>query len=175
MRPEESFIGQPVKSLQTMLRVIGRAEHRDVTAIPDGIYSRQTAAAVANFQRSHGLHPTGISDRETWDEVVVAYEEAEPLVGSAQAVQVTMPQCCCYQDGDKGPWIMLAQCMFYILSGHYCFCTKPTISGIMDAETSGCCREFQKLCALPETGNLDRITWKHLSLQFSLAACGNKT
>lgn len=171
MRPEESLIGQPVRSLQTMLRVIGRAEHRDIIAIPDGIYSRQTAAAVANFQRNHGLHPTGISDRETWDEVVIAYEEAEPLVGSAQAVQVTMPQCCCYQDGDKGPWIMLAQCMLCTLSGYYHFGNSVPVTGCMDAETGSCCKAFQRLCGLPETGTIDRTTWKHLSLQFSLAAC----
>ena len=49
MRPVESFVGQPIRSLQTMLRVIAQndAAHPDV--IPDGIYGPETVAAVSAF------------------------------------------------------------------------------------------------------------------------------
>ena len=38
MRPAESFIEQPVRSLQTMLRVLAEDDQRLPTVVPDGIY-----------------------------------------------------------------------------------------------------------------------------------------
>ena len=44
MRPPESFIGQPIRSLQTMLRVIAEDQPGHVRIIPDGIYGSDDAA-----------------------------------------------------------------------------------------------------------------------------------
>ena len=46
MRPAESFVAQPVRSLQTMLRVIAEADRTLPTVIPDGIYGQETITAV---------------------------------------------------------------------------------------------------------------------------------
>ena len=46
MRPGESFVGQPIRSLQTMLRVLGESDRKYQRLIPDGIYGPQTIAAV---------------------------------------------------------------------------------------------------------------------------------
>ena len=35
MRPTESFIGQPIRSLQTMLRVLAEENPRYIRVIPD--------------------------------------------------------------------------------------------------------------------------------------------
>ena len=51
MRPPESFVVQPVRSLQTMLRVISGRYTELPTIIPDGIYGPQTMTAVTAFQR----------------------------------------------------------------------------------------------------------------------------
>ena len=47
MRPPESFIEQPVRSLQTMLRVIAEDDDRFPTVVPDGIYGPTTMQAVS--------------------------------------------------------------------------------------------------------------------------------
>ena len=47
MRPDESFVGQPVRSLQTMLRTLAEADDRYNSVIPDGVYGPQTVAAVS--------------------------------------------------------------------------------------------------------------------------------
>ena len=47
MRKPESFIGQPIRSLQTMLRVIAADENRSISVIPDGIYGQDTLSEVA--------------------------------------------------------------------------------------------------------------------------------
>ena len=47
MRPDASFISQPVRSLQTMLRTLAEHDNRYQSVVPDGVYSSQTANAVA--------------------------------------------------------------------------------------------------------------------------------
>ena len=76
MRKPESFIGQPIRSLQTMLRVIAENDAVHETVIPDGIYGPETLSAVSTFQRLHGLPVTGVTDNRTWDAVVEIYESA---------------------------------------------------------------------------------------------------
>jgi hypothetical protein len=47
---------------------------------------------------------------------------------------------------------------------------EPPISGILDSGTSESLIAFQRLSGLDVTGELDKITWKHLVLQFQLSA-----
>ena len=42
MRPSESFLGQPIRSLQTMLRVIAENDPSHVRIVPDGIYGPES-------------------------------------------------------------------------------------------------------------------------------------
>ena len=70
MRPGESFVGQPIRSLQTMLRVIAERDDRQPTIIPDGIYGPDTMTAVSAFQRNHGMPITGVADQDTWESIV---------------------------------------------------------------------------------------------------------
>ena len=83
MRPPESFIRQPIRSLQTMLRVIAQSDERQPNVIPDGIYGNQTMKAVTAFQRNNSLPATGITDQATWEAIVAVYEPA--LVEAAPA------------------------------------------------------------------------------------------
>ena len=42
MRPLSSFVGQPIRSLQTMLRVIAEDDPTHLRIVPDGIYGPET-------------------------------------------------------------------------------------------------------------------------------------
>ena len=77
MRPGVSFVGQPIRSLQTMLRFIAAARGLDTSVVPDGVYGPQTAAAVSRFQRSVGLPVTGVTNQATWQRIVAAYDKYE--------------------------------------------------------------------------------------------------
>ena len=66
MRPNESFVGQPIRSLQTMLRVLAEDDRTLPTVVPDGIYGQETITAISAFQRRAGLPVTGIANQETW-------------------------------------------------------------------------------------------------------------
>ena len=90
MRPEESYIGQPIRSLQTMLRVISEDDDTFPTIIPDGIYGQQTVNAVSAFQRRHGLPVTGITDQATWEAITLNYEPALVRVDAAEPIRAIL-------------------------------------------------------------------------------------
>jgi len=168
MRPPESFIEQPVRSLQTMLRVLAEDDRRLPTVVPDGIYGPSTANAVTMFQRREGIPITGIVDQRTWEQIVLAYEPALIRVGKAEPIEIIMDPGQVYRFGDSSPYLYLLQSMLTQLSKDHPTIEPPGHSGILDETTSDSLAEFQQLAGLPVTGDLDKITWKHLVQQFSL-------
>lgn len=170
MRPNESFVGQPVRSLQTMLRVIAEADGRHPTVIPDGVYGPTTMHAVSVFQRIYALPITGIADQKTWDTIVNIYEPALIRVGKAEPIEIIMDPGEIFRLGDSSPYIYLLQSMLTQLSHSHSTISPTGHSGVLDEETSRSLAAFQLLSGLPVTGELDKVTWKHLSRQFSLNA-----
>ena len=75
--------------------------------------------------------------------------------------------------GQKSPYVYLLQGILAQLSADYETIRLPALTGTLDANTSDALRAFQVLADLPPTGTLDRITWKHLSRQFTLSAARN--
>ena len=170
MRPPESFVGQPVRSLQTMLRIIA-AHHNDLpSVIPDGIYSQQTANAVSAFQRKFGLPVTGITDQGTWEMIVSVYQPALIHVSPAEPLQIILEPNQVIHGGEEHHSIYLVQAMLTAMAKNYGCIPEPPISGILDSGTSESLIAFQRLSGLDVTGELDKITWKHLVLQFQLSA-----
>lgn len=169
MRPRESFVGQPVRSLQTMLRVIGEQGENQPSVVPDGIYGPNTVAAVTAFQRRYGLPVTGITDQATWDAIVAVYEPALVFVDEAQPIEVILNPNQVIRRGEEHPNLYLAQAMLAVLSQAYGI-TMPGLTGILDLPTEESLSGFQELSRLPMTGALDKLTWKHLALQYPLAA-----
>lgn len=170
MRPGESFVGQPVRSLQTMLRVLAEHDNRYISVIPDGVYSTQTMAAVSNFQRNHGIPVTGVTNQTTWDALVAEYEPALIQVTEAQPLDIILNPNEVLRRGDESPYLYIAQAILTVLAEVYASVGYPSQNGILDDQTADSLSSFQALSGLPMTGALDKITWKHLALHFPLAA-----
>ena len=173
MRPGESFVEQPVRSLQTMLRVIAEDDNRSPTVIPDGIYGPETMNAVAAFQRRKGLPTTGITDQDTWEAIVADYEYALIRVEKAQPIEIIMNPGEVYKAGDSNPNIYLVQSILTQLSNDTASIIPPGHSGTLDEDTVQALSAFQLIAGLPVTGELDKVTWKNLSQQFTLSVHHN--
>ena len=173
MRPGESFVQQPVRSLQTMLRVIAEDDPSLPTVIPDGIYGPATMIAVTAFQRKAGIPVTGITDDNTWTQIAEAYEPALIRVGKAEPIEILLEPGEIILIGQRSPYVYLLQGILAQLSADYETIRLPALTGTLDADTSDALRAFQVLADLPPTGTLDRITWKHLSRHFTLSAARN--
>lgn len=170
MRPPESFIGQPIRSLQTMLRVLAEDDPAYSRIIPDGIYGPETVAAVSTFQRKHGLPVTGITDQKTWETIVAHYDPALIRIDEAYPLYIILNPGQVLRKGERHPHVYLVQGMLAALSDVYGSIQKPGLTGLMDEATADALASFQQLNGLPMTGNLDKHTWKHLALQYPLGA-----
>lgn len=173
MRPSESFIQQPVRSLQYMLRVISKDDSRFPTVVLDGIYGPDTMNAVMAFQRQFGLPITGVTNQATWEKIVDAYELAIVRIGKAEPIEIIIDPGQVFRYGDSSPYIYLLQSMLTDLSKNHNAIRKPQHTGILDTATSEALSAFQHLAGLPITGELDKITWKHVVRQFTLNAHHN--
>ncbi len=170
MRPPESFIGQPIRSLQTMLRVISRREDAQPTVIPDGVYTPETVRAVSAFQRRKGLPVTGITDQDTWEAIVAEYTDAIIYVGAPASIAVLLNPNQVLCAGERNCALFLAQGMLMTLSQAFRSVSPPGMSGTLDDATAESLRCFQSLCNHPVTGQLDRRTWAFLTRQYLLAS-----
>ena len=170
MRPDESFLQQPVRSLQTMLRVLSEHDPNHPMVVPDGIYGQTTTNAVSSFQRMHGLPATGVTDQDTWDKIVAEYDMALIQIDQAEVLELILNPNEILGRGDDSPYIYVVQALLTVLSEVYASIPRPSASGILDSQTADSLASFQQLSRLPMTGNLDKVTWKHLALHFPLAA-----
>lgn len=170
MRPDESFVSQPIRSLQTMLRVLAEHDDRYLTVVPDGVYGPTTIRAVSNYQRQHGLPVTGITDQQTWEHIAAAYEHALIHVDEAEPLQIILNPNEVLRRGDSSPYLRVAQALLYELALTYSSIGKPSQNGVLDELTADAIASFQLLSGLPMTGELDKVTWKHLAIHFPLAA-----
>lgn len=169
MRPHESFLGQPIRALQTMLRVIAENDDSYLPVIPDGIYGPETVQAISVFQRNHGIPVTGMTDQGTWEAVVAVYEPALIEQDSAQNLEIILNPGQVIRKGERHPHLLLAQAMLVSLAEAYESIPLPPVTGLLDDATADSLASFQALSGLPMTGHLDKHTWKHLALQYPLS------
>ena len=169
MIPTDEYLGQPIRSLQTMLRTIAESQGRNISVIPDGIYGKNTIAEVTAFQRRKGLSATGVTNQETWDAIVAEYEPALILVDEATPLQLILNPNQIIRKGERHPNVYLLQAVLIVLAEAYGSIPSPTMSGIIDLPTSDSLAEFQLLSGLPVTGELDKITWDRLARQYPMA------
>lgn len=170
MKPDESFLSQPIRSLQTMLRVLAEHDPRHETLVPDGIYGPETVSAVSKFQRLHGLPVTGITDQNTWDQIVAEYEPALVYIGEAEPLAIILEPNQVIRRGQRYPNIYLVQAILAVLEEAYKSIGPVDHTGVLDEPTFIALSNFQGMNGLPRTGQLDKRTWKALALQYPQAA-----
>lgn len=170
MKPAESFIDQPIRSLQTMLRTIASIEPNQMNVMPDGIYGSQTAAAVRSFQRRQGLNPTGMVDQTTHERLVQEYEQAFIEAEKAHPVRIHLAPGQVLTRGERNNHIYLVQSMLTVLNLLDSRIPAPPHTGVLDPQTAESVAVFQTIAALPPTGEIDKRTWKDLALYYALAA-----
>jgi peptidoglycan hydrolase-like protein with peptidoglycan-binding domain len=170
MKPESSFLNQPIRSLQTMLRVLAEQDPRHETLVPDGIYGNATRSAVSGFQRLHGLPVTGVTDQQTWEQIVAEYEPALIQIAQAQMLDVILEPNQVIRKGERHPHIYIVQAILAVLQDAYSSIGPVSHNGLLDEATANAIAAFQGLSGLPMTGHLDKITWKALALHYPQAA-----
>ncbi len=113
---------------------------------------------------------TGVTDLDTWESIVSVYEPALVEQDSAQSLDIILNPGQVIRKGERNPHLYLVQGMLTVLAEVYQSVGVHSLNGLLDAPTADSIATFQSLSGLPMSGNLDKRTWKHLVLQYPLAA-----
>ena len=125
--------GQPVRSLQYLLRARGYA------LTVDGAFGGQTDRAVRSFQRSRGLVVDGIVGPRTWGRLLVTV-----------------------QLGSRGQAVRAVQDQFQFRNGSGDPSVGVQVDGIFGRQTDGAVRAFQQAVGLTPDGIVGPMTWNQL-------------
>lgn len=141
--------------------------------IPDGIYGEETRFAIRRFQEIYLLPTTGVVDRDTWDALAEAASKAYIKRSAAAGIfpfgewlnsgEVAF--------GERFDLVMIIQIMLARLS-ELDF-EDTSIDGIYGEQTRTRISDFQRLCRLPESGNVDKTTWNALAAAYNNAVRGD--
>ena len=170
MNTPVNYVGQPIRSLQTMLRTIAHADETLLKLVPDGIYGPNTVQAVREFQRQNNLPVTGETDNATWNKLVAVYTVQSPSVLPAAPVTVRWTPNRTLAAGSRNSHLFLIQSMLQSLARFYANVPALTVTGVHDAPSVAAVKWLQRLAALPQTGEIDQTTWAYLSGLYTLAS-----
>lgn len=169
MVKEEDYAKRPVRSLQTMLRVIAADQEDIPSQVPDGIFGQDTERAVKAFQNSSGLTPDGVVNRQTWDAIVEQYDRSYANV--MEPPQLTMPLSAgqVIAPGEANGHVGLLQAVLHILARQYHNLPDVAMTGVYDGQTQTAIACFKKLCGHSDDKlQLDRLLLREL---FGLYRC----
>lgn len=163
MKNEDAYLGNPVYSLQTMLRTLSHYFPDIPRVIPTGQFGEDTLEAVMVFQRDFYPPVTGVVDNETWDAIVNMYRTVQFLYGAPPQVRVWPDRGMTVKPKEAAPQVHVLQGMYSALAGLLENIEPTESTGVLDEATVRNTQAIQRLGGLPETGAMDRATLDMLS------------
>lgn len=150
---------QSIRELQGYLRLIS-AHYQNIPELkPDGYFGPLTTKAVRIFQQDFGLPVTGVVDFQTWDRIYQVYL----VLLHQQKPHLNMPAFPIpggvLKQGDSGSYVALMQVMLNEIGSQVNNIKHISEVGVYGQSTEDNVREIQKISRLPETGEINALTW----------------
>lgn len=167
--PQEiRLIGQPVRSLQTMLRELSFLYDFLPRLTPDGVFGERTLEAVMLFQREFFPPVTGRVDQATWDAIAALYLQAKARLNGPIPCR-GYPNCdFSVQPDQDSIHLYLVQSMFRALARLLDGLESAPVTGYNDPATQHNIRWIQRLDGQTQTGVLDQDSWNTISRLYTL-------
>ena len=168
----QASTGPNVVILQASLNRISQ-NYPAIPKIPtvDGIFGSRTEAAVRKFQEIFDLTPDGIVGPATWYAIVRLYTAVTDLTElrsqGQQFYSVSWAPPGSLQLGDSGDKVRQLQYMLSVLSAYIPQIPPLSVDGIYGQATRASVLAAQRRFQLPETGNVDAVTWDEIYDQYS--------
>lgn len=168
MLSQTAYIGNPVLSLQTMLRQISFQYPQIPHVVPDGIFGEQTLEAVMVFQREFLPPVTGQVDKATWNAVSALYQAACSTLASPLPCRAFLCRTFSIGPGEQSVHLYVVQAMFKGLSGMLAGVEDGAVTGVQDEATQRNTRWIQRINGNPQTGIMDKAEWDTLSRLYTI-------
>ena len=156
--------GDDVRQIQIRLnRISDNYPSIPKIAVPDGIFSYDTEAALRQFQEVFSLTPDGIVGHATWYRIQFIYNAVKRLneldSEGIKLSEVTQQYTRSLSQGDRGIEVRNVQYLINYLSEFYNTIPSIAIDGIYGPATTNAVERFQQTFDLPVTGESDYATW----------------
>ena len=159
--------GNDVRQVQLRLNRIAR-NYPAIPLItpPDGVYDQRTEDAVRAFQRIFNLTEDGIVGRATWYRIIYianAVKRLNEVVSEGVTfADVEAPLDETLSLGSSGDFVEIVQYFLQTISAFTSTIPRPPLDSIYGQTTADAVRAFQREWGLPETGEVDLVTWNLL-------------
>lgn len=166
--PEEH--GKNISDIQTYLREIHQSGANVRSVIPDGIYGQRTRDAVSDFQRSTGIPETGEVNKDTWNAIYAAYDDARRNLNMQEGITPFPALDEIMTEGDSGTSVLMLQAMLNTIAGMHINIAMNDMNGYYGENTALAVSEIQAASGLTPTGQTDIRTWNTIVRIFNAAA-----
>ena len=156
--------GDDVRQIQLRLnRISDNYPSIPKIAIPDGVFSFDTEAAVRRFQEVFSLTPDGIVGKDTWYKIQFLYNAVKKL-NELNSEGITLEEVTDQYDesarpGESGDQVRNVQYLLAYLSLFYDSIPQIALDGFYGPATEAAVKAFQETFDLPVTGEVDIATW----------------
>ena len=157
-----------IREIQEYLRTLSLVDNNYNDLAVDGIYGKETADAVRQFQLTNNMPVTGVVDNLTWDRLAHDYRDALTLMSKAVPLNAFPTPQFRLRFGDEGDVIYILQAMVNTLADLENGQRIPS-SGVYDSDTQSRIRDLQKFSGFPQNGEVDRAFWDHLATWYNHA------
>ena len=150
-----------IREIQEALRLLSFYDARLQPISIDGKYGPQTKRAVTIFQTLNDLEPTGIVDRDTWDEL--RDSASEYTKSTIPGLNVFPSPQFQLNLNDQHEIAFIVQAIINALAVTYNTVTPVQINGIYDDFTANEIKKIQQAHRIEATGIVDIKTWTILA------------
>lgn len=171
---EREMLGQPVASLQYMLRQLSKRYSFLPELAVDGIFGEDTLEAVMLFQRELHQPVTGIVDQGTWNAIRDEWLRFEQEEALPRPVRVFPEDGRRVNPGGKEDQLILPQTMFQVLSNYLVGIRPDQPDGYHGEASVENIKWLQSRAQIDQTGVMDRLTWDMLSRLYELFVTAQK-
>ena len=154
-----------IREAQEILYLLSRTDPSLPVVYPDGVYGKETKAAVRAFQRHAGLDPTGTVDLKTWNALFRAAKEAQ-TVPLPLAVYPACPEGGFVGIGEKSDFVLILQIALQEI-GILGSSDTPSVTGTFDRETEEAVKEIQRQAGITPDGRVDPVTWNVIAARYN--------
>lgn len=132
----------------------------------DGFFGPSTTEAVTKFQEVFDLVPDGLVGRATWNQIQFIYNAVKKLftVNSEglRVTDVTTRFSDTLSEGSSGDGVLTIQYYLSYIALFVPSVIEAAMDGSFGPTTANAVRSFQRTYGLPETGEVDRVTWDRM-------------
>ncbi len=158
----QEMTGQPVRSLQVMLRRLAQKYPFLPQITPDGLFGSQTREAVMAFQQHFYPPVNGVVNQGTWEAIRRAWLAAEGELADPRPLRAfPSGQSACM--GERKLYLYPMQAMFLGLGQVFDGLLTNQVDGCLGTSCAENIRWLQRRCGLTASGVMDCWTWDMLA------------